>query len=342
MKELIKNTSIKILAEKLNLSKGTISKALKDSYEISTATKIKVLEAAKELNYVPNHFASGLKSKKSKNIAVIIPEIVDSFFSLAIDGIEKTVQENDFHISIHITNDLLSKEINIVNTLLGGRVDGVLISISNENSDYAHLKKLIDANIPVVFFDRDLEIVNSTKVLTNDFESGYLATKHLIDSGCANIYFLSTSNCLSIINKRFEGFKLALNEHGINSTEDFYIHFDNQENTILKLRNLFSRRMKKPDSVIASVESLIIPIYNTCKELNIQIPNALKVIGFSNLPYANILSPSLSTITQPAFEIGCRSAEIICRAIINNKEVEKETIICNSILEKRLSSYFED
>jgi len=339
MDSLQTNTTIKILADRLGLSKGTISKALKDSYEISAETKRKVLEVARELNYVPNHFASGLKSKKSRTIAVIVPEIVDSFFSLAINGIEAVTQKKGYHINIYITNDLIAKEKEIVKVLSDGRVDGVLISICREAGSNEHLKELMDHGMPLVFFDRVAEDIYTGKVETDDFEAGYLAANHLIEQGCKKICFFSVSESLSILQKRLGGFTQALLDNDIIAAQPCVRQISTDQSTCMEtIESILSDPNDRPDGIVMSVELLIIPVYNACQALKIKIPDELKIVCFANLPYASHLSPSLSTITQPAFEMGQQAASLIWNSIEKNREIKNEKIICPSKLDIRKSS----
>ncbi len=333
------HTTIKTIAEKLGLSKGTVSKALQDSHEISLATKTKVLAAASELHYKPNHFASGLKSRKSKTIAVIVPEIVDSFFSLAIKGIETVTQNKGYHLNIYITNDLVSKEKEILTILSDGRVDGVLISICREATTNDHVKELMDLGMPLVFFDRAMEDVETAKVVTDDFKSGYTAAQHLIEQGCKRVYFLSISENLSILQKRTEGFIRALSDNDVEDAHhNIYQISTDKARCMETITSLLSDPASRPDGIVISVELLTIPIYTACKALGISIPEDLKVICFSNLQYASLLSPSLTTITQPAFEIGQQAASLICSSIANNRSLKHEKIICPSQLDIRGSS----
>src|SRR5437870_6800506 len=206
------NITIKKLAQELNLSVGTVSKALKDSHEISIETKRKVHELVSKLNYIPNPYASSLRKRKSRTIAVVLPEVADSFFSLAINGIEAVAQEKGYHVLIYLTHESFLKEENILKDFQSGRVDGILLSVSDETSNSDHVKKVISAGIPVVFFDRICEDVDTVRVITDDFESSYNATTHLIQKGCERIAYLSISANLSISNNRMEGYKKALED----------------------------------------------------------------------------------------------------------------------------------
>ena len=209
----MKNINIRELAGQLNLSVSTISKALNDSHEISEETKRRVLETAARLNYIPNPYASSLRGRKSKNIGVVIPEVADSFFSLAINGIESVAKEKGYHVLICLTHESFENEKNILKEFQGRRVDGVLISVSRETSETDHIRDLISNGVPLVFFDRVCEDVETAKITTDDFESSYKATKHLIEKACDKIAFLSISKSLSMNNKRVEGYVHALTDH---------------------------------------------------------------------------------------------------------------------------------
>src|SRR5687767_4367268 len=211
----MKTINIKELAGELKLSVSTISKALHDSYEISEETKQRVLETASRLNYIPNPYASSLRGRKSKNIALVIPEVADSFFSLAINGIESVAKEKGYHVLICLTHESFENEKDILKEFQGGRVDGVLMSVSGKTAQSDHINDLISNGIPLIFFDRICEDVETAKITTNDFESGYKAAEHLIQQGCAKIAFLSISTSLSISNKRLEGYLLAHEDYKV-------------------------------------------------------------------------------------------------------------------------------
>src|SRR5689334_12850451 len=147
--------NIKVLAEELQLSVSTISKALRDSYEISDETKKKVMELATRLNYIPNPYASSLRRKKSKTIAVVLPEVTDNFFSLTINGIQSIAETKKYHVLIYLSHEKYANEKTILNDCASDRVDKMLISISSETNSGDHIHKLQANNIPVVFFDRE-------------------------------------------------------------------------------------------------------------------------------------------------------------------------------------------
>ncbi len=332
--------NLKELARQLNLSIATVSKALRDSHEISTKTKAFVLEAATRLHYTPNPYASSLRRKKSKTIAVIIPEVADSFFSLAINGIQSIAELKDYHILIYLTHEKFEIEQSIVAACGNGRVDGVLISISKETCTSDHFAALQSENIPLIFFDREFENFDTAMVLTNDFECGRLAAEHLAESYCKKPVFLSASGTLPMCNKRAQGFVEGLKIANLWSAvvDPILICNGSDAENYQQITAIISGP-DRPDGIVTSVEKLGMQVYLACQERGIQIPEQIKVIAFSTVETAPILNPSLTTITQPAFNIGRTAAEILFKAIDKpNYNYAKECIVLPSQLVKRNST----
>ena len=335
----MKNINIKELALKLNLSVSTVSKALNDSYEISDETKRRVLETAALLNYVPNPYASSLRGRKSKNIGVVIPEVADSFFSLAINGIASVAKQKGYHVLICLTHESFENERTILKEFQGGRVDGVLLSVSRETTQCDHIKDLMANGLPLVFFDRACDEVETAKITTDDFDSGYKAAAHLIAQNCKKIAFLSISDSLSISNKRLEGYLQALADHKIKVNPKHIIHCSNEaEQNYLLITKLLQQK-GRPDAIVASVEKLTTPVYRACEALALNVPLDIKVVCFSNLETAAILNPSLTTITQPAFEMGRVAASLLFKALEHtNFSIVNEDVILPSTLVVRRST----
>ena len=331
--------NLKELAKELNLSISSVSRALRDSKEISSSTKKIVLAKAKELNYHANPFASNLRRQKSKTIAVVIPEIANNFFSLAINGAESYAQKKGYHVLIYQTHDDFQQEISISKHLQNGRVDGILISLSSHTSNTDHLKDIKNKGIPLVFFDRVAENINAPKITTNDYESGFKATEHLIKNGCKKIAFLSISNKLSIANKRMNGYLDAAKKHGLVIDEKHILTCDTDKgaNKIL-IKNLLLQP-DRPDAIFACVEELAVSSYVICQELKLNIPENIKIISFSNLQTAAILNPSLTTVTQPAYEIGREAASVLFQLMENKGTLQRGgDVVLNSELIVRNST----
>ncbi|PRY53576.1 LacI family transcriptional regulator [Arcticibacter pallidicorallinus] len=331
--------NLKRLAKELNLAISTVSRALSDSYDISEGTKKKVLALAKKLNYQPNPFARSLRNRSSKTIAVILPEIANNYFSVAINGIEEVAQANNYHVLIYITHENLQKEADIVRLLLNGRVDGILMSLSGGPEDTDHLKELQESKVPVVFFDRVSDTIETAKITTNNFESGYLATSHLISRGSQRVAYLTYSGELSIEQQRMKGYMESVSKRGLLFREEFIVCCNrNSAENYEKIKELFSAD-GRPDGVFASVESLAILAYEVCSELNLRIPEDVKIVGFSNLRTASLLNPALTTITQPAFNMGREAAKALFEALKKpHIKMEDQTIVLRSNLIERRST----
>jgi len=332
------SVKIKDLARQLNLSVATISKALKDSHEISPETKQRVFELAKKLNYTPNPYASSLRKRGSKTIAVVLPEVADSFFSLAINGIESVAHDKGYHVLIYLTHESFEREESILKEFQSGRVDGILISVSGETRTSTHVREVMAAGMPVVFFDRVCEDVETAKIITNDFESSYHATSHMLKAGCKKIVYLSTSSALSINNKRIEGYMKALMDNDKKPPGCVISCTSDSKGNYRIIRDLLESK-NRPDGLIASVEKLTTPIYLACADLNISIPEKIKVISFTNLQAALILTPTLTTVTQPAFEMGKTAASLLFNALEKtNYNLAKENVVIPSSLVIRNST----
>ncbi|SHE44578.1 LacI family DNA-binding transcriptional regulator [Pedobacter caeni] len=333
------NITIKMLAKELNLSTAAVSKALRDSHEISERTKTRVLELAAALNYVPHPYAGSLREKKSNTIAVVIPEVADSFFSLALNGIEAVAIENGYHALIYLTHERFEREKTILKDLESGRVDGVIMSVTMKTNTFDHIKTLNKA-VPMVFFDRVCEEIDTAKITTNDEECGYQATQHLIDRGCKKIAILSISESLSINAKRIQGYQQALLDSGRQCEASYIIDYgDDPTENFERLRKLF-QTADRPDGIVATVSKMTTDIYLVCMELGLRIPQDLKVVSFSNDSTVAILNPSLTTITQPAFEMGKSAASILFKALKNKYLVlsEESMVIPSELIVRNSTS----
>src|ERR1700712_477489 len=175
--------TIKDIAKTLGLSTSTVSRALRDSYEISPETKRAVLEYAKEINYRPNPIALSLKEKRSRSIGVIVSEIANSFFSQAINGIESMANEKGYNVMITQSQESYDKEVLNMQFLSSRSVDGCLVSVSTETKDFSHITSLYQRGFPIVCFDRVIDGLETHKVIVDNFKAAYDATHHLIKNG---------------------------------------------------------------------------------------------------------------------------------------------------------------
>jgi LacI family transcriptional regulator len=333
----MQSVNLKRLAEELHLSIATVSRALQDSHEVSPATKARVRALATALNYQPNAYASSLRRNQSKTIGVVIPKVTNHFFALAINGIEEAAREAGFHVLIYLTHEEYEREVSIIQHLQGGRVDGILMSVASGTEDMAHLRSL---NIPVVFFDRICTDIPTANVTTNDYESGYQATEHLLAAGCRTIAHLLLSSTLSIGRNRHQGYLDALAAHGLTPSPDLTLpgtpDNDGPTGQVGRIRELLQRR-PDIDGIFASVERLAVSAYHVCRELGRRIPEDVKIVGFSNLESVSLFDPPLTTITQPAYNIGREAAKILLRAVEKKRPIlpSQSVVLASELVQRR-------
>ena len=222
--------NIKKLAAALNLSTSTVSRAFRNNSDINKDTKERILMMAQEMNYQPNHYASNLREQRSKTIAVIVPELANNYFSQAIHGIEKVAREKDYQILIYVTDDDYEKEVAFIKSLQNGRVEGIIMSVSGEANDHNYLLENGKKRLPLVFFDRVYDDIITPRVTTNDYESSFSATEHLIECGCKDIAYLVVNKSLSIGKTRLLGYMDAISKHNIPFRDEFVIDCSNDQN----------------------------------------------------------------------------------------------------------------
>lgn len=310
--------TIKDIAKALNLSTSTVSRALRGSYEINNETKKMVLEYAEKMNYHPNPIALSLKENRSKAIGVIVPEIANNFFSQAINGIEAVAYDRGYHVVIFQSHESYERERSNIQHLVGRKVDGVLISLSGQTTGVEHLQEIQKRGVPLVVFDRISNDIISNKVIADNFQGAYEATEHLILSGRKRIAHITSPSLLYTTNERLEGYKAALAKYNIPFDENLvrYCGFEPEDAKQVIFEVL---ETQKPDAIFTASDRLALDSFAAVKAKGIQIPEQVAFIGFTNLGVAHLLDPPLSTIVQPAFEIGKTAAEMLLDTIENKQ-----------------------
>ena len=316
--------TIKDIAKALGLSTSTVSRALRGSYEISPETKKLVLEYAEKFNYRPNPIALSLKERRSRSIGVIVTEIANNFFSQAINGIESIAYNRGYHVIISQSHESYEREIVNMQHLSSRSVDGLLVSLSTETENVDHFKSLHDKGLPLVFFDRIPENIDTHKIIVDNYKGAYEATEHLIKSGFKKIAHLTSLSHLSITKERLQGYKDALTKNGI-PVNDAYIKYCNHGGMILAevedaVKELLELKLK-PDAIFTASDRVTTSCLATFKTLGISVPNDMGIIGFTNSGLVELLNPSLSAVKQPAFEMGQTATELLIQLIESKRPV---------------------
>lgn len=306
--------SINDIAKALGISPSTVSRALKDHPDISTETKKIVQQYAAEVNYRPNALALSLKKQRSFTLGLIIPEIVHHFFSSIISGIEELAYAKGYRLIICQSNEDYKREVINTQLLLDHRVDGILISQSKSTRDYNHFKDIIDSGIPLVFFDRVNETVATDRITTDDIGGAYLATKHLISEGAHRILHLASPEHLLIGRLRTDGYRKALQDHGIPYDPNLVLECDTRQE-VFDARNRILELADSIDGIFAVNDFTAIAAMQILLQKGYMIPHNIKVVGFGNDPIAGIACPSLTTVEQDGFRIGNQAVEILLKRI---------------------------
>jgi len=321
------HTTIKDIARKLKISTSTVSRALRDKYDVNPETRQRVLDLARELNYLPSSQALGLKQKKTLTIGVVVPEIDNEFFSDAIYGIENVAFERDYHVMICQTRDSAEREERIVEKLLTARVDGIILSISSSVTDVKHLKRVMEYDVPLVLFDRISDAIDTHKVLNDDYDGALKAVEYLVKRGKKRIAHLAGSLNLQISKLRLNGYKDALKKAGMPINQNLIVEsgFKREESRIAAKALLLDQ---KPDAIFCASDNVAIGAILAARDLGISVPKEVAIMGFSNLSISELIEPPLSTVNQPAKAMGETSAKLLLDIIGQGDKIfDPKTIV---------------
>lgn len=331
--------TIKDIARELGISPSTVSRALKDHPDISPDTKKAVNQLATQLNYQPNTVALNLRQSKTNTIGVIIPEIVHFFFSTIISGIEDVAYRAGYNVILAQSNESQAREVTDIKALFNSRVDGMLISVSRETTNFDHIESILAKGVPIVFFDRVYNNPQLSKVIVDDFAGAKDATMHLIQQGCSRIAHIEGPPNLDISKQRLDGYKAALAENNIKFQEELIAicrsgTIEEGKEAALKLLNM----KKRPDAIFASNDPSAMGAMVAIKEKGLKIPQDVAVVGFSNWFFSALMEPSLTTVDQPGFEMGQEAAKLLIRQIEKKGKDKEDTEIPSEtkILKTRL------
>ncbi len=330
------------LARKLNISASTVSRALNNNPRISQKTRDKIKAAALELGYQPNTIASNLRNRKSNTIGIVVPLINRHFFSSVISGVEDVAFAAGYNVVISQSNDDGEKEQRIVHSMFANRVDGLIISIAMKTTTFDHLKLFSMKKIPLVFFDRIVREIEADRVVVDDFNGGYKVTKHLIEQGCTRIAHLTGPLNLLTYSDRKRGYKQALADHQLEIDSDLIIvNSLTREEGVMAVQQLLGLS-NPPDAIFCGNDTTALSAMLYLKEQGINVPEDIAIVGFSNEPFSEVVTPSISTIKQPGFEMGQKAAQMLIGQIENEQREEYfETVTMPTELIIRESSFLK-
>jgi LacI family transcriptional regulator len=333
------SVTIKEIARKLGVSKSTVSRALRDSSEISEETKRRVIELAKELNYSPNPIALSLLKNRTNTLGVIVPEIANPFFSTAISGVEDIAYNKGYHVMIYQSHDSFEREVIDTRHIAARRADGLIVSVASQASGYDHFTELQQQGIPIVFFDRAIDEIKTHKVVVDDYKGAFEATEHLIKRGCKSIAHVAGPPSLSLSRNRLNGYRDALQVYGLPFREEFVVYSEyNQQQGMERAYQLMALR-ERPDAIFAASDRIALGVHWALRQLGYKMPEDIALIGFSDLAISSLLDPPLSSVAQPSFELGRQAAELLMDLIQTKSTLASfETRVLKTTLSIRKSS----
>ena len=307
--------TIKDLARILKISVATVSRALRDTYDVNKETREKVLALAKELKYKRNYNATGLAGSSTHNIGVIVPYVTNYFFSTFLTGVQEIAYPKDFNITLFLTNDSPEKEFEVTQNLIVSGLDGLLVSVSSHANSSEHFQELLDKGLPIVFFDRVPGDVIASMVLQDNFKGSFEAVEHLVERGYKSIAHIAGPKEMTFTQKRLEGYKAALQKYNLPVREDWMIFSGFTQESGEKDTYQLLECEERPDAIFAVNDRKAVGAIVALKKKQVAIGTEIGVIGFANDPSAELISPSLSTIAVPSFEIGRISCELLLKHI---------------------------
>jgi LacI family transcriptional regulator len=326
-------TTIHEIAQKLNITASTVSRALNNNLRISEATKSLVQKTAKELGYEPNNIAAALRNGKSYIIGIIVPTADRMFFASVVRGIEEVANKTYYKVIVSHSYDNLETEVQKVDALLSARVDGIIASIGKNTNEFSHFQKVMEKGIPLLLFDRTTDELGVSQVVIDDRLGAYKVTEHLIQQGCKRIAHFTSPLKINIYKERLRGYTEALSDYGIPFEQELVLENDMQLEGGRKSMEALLKLDKIPDAIFSSSDYGAMGAMQVLKDRKIKIPEEVALAGFSNEPFTCFTDPTLTTVDQRSFSMGNVIANLIFDQL---KAGEKQYFIQKIVLTPRL------
>ncbi len=317
---MTKPPTIKDIARQLNISVSTVSRAIRNASDVNKETKKAVISLVEELNYQPNQLALSLRNKQTHTIGVIVPNL-DYVLSMMVRGIDEVALEAGYTVMICQSNESFGREILNTRRLLESLVDGFIISVSAETKNFDHIKKIQEKEIPMVVFDRVTPHLKAPSVRIDNEDGGFQATEHLIEQGYKRIAILAGPKNLDISNKRMDGYLAALKKHGIKVDQNLIMHCDfNQDYAFFATQELLVMK-KRPDAIFTISDRMAIGAMLAIKKKGLNMPEDIGLVGFNDEPILSLVSPTISSVEQPSFELGKITAKLFIESMHDNEDM---------------------
>jgi LacI family transcriptional regulator len=318
---IMKRATIKDIAESLGVTPSTVSRALAGNLRVSEVTRERVMQKAEELGYQQNVVASSLRKGRSDTIGMLVPRVNRHFFSHVISAVEEVLNPAGFNLLICQSHEREFREKQAIDVLLKNRVAGILMSHAMETIDFSHVVRATRENVPVVQFDRVSKYVPGPKIVNDNFTGAHMAVKHLIRNGFSRIAHLTGLLQVNVYRDRYRGYRYALEEASIPYDEKLVfegsITRETGFETALQLASA-----GHIDAIFCAGDFSAVGAIQAIESLNKQVPFDIGVVGFANEPFAEFITPKLTTVEQNAYDIGLRAAKALLHIINENSDVE--------------------
>ncbi|PCE65795.1 LacI family DNA-binding transcriptional regulator [Sediminicola luteus] len=329
----------KDIAAHFGVSVSTVSKALKDSYEIGAEMRHAIQAYAREHHYQPNILAKNLRNKQTGTIGVVVPNILNYFFTQVFAGIEKVADARGFSIVSCISDESYDKEVKTMGVLNSGMVDGVIISLAKETQQkgaFTHIQEVLEGGTPLTMIDRVENSIVCDKVIVDDFRAGYTATKHFLDKAKKPVALVSTIQGSSVGNLRLQGYKRALKEVGMPFEAKWVVPVGKDDDLEILLNLLLANQDLQ--GIICLDEISAIETLHILKRKKRNIPEEIGVIGFTDGRLSKYVSPALTTVSQHGKYIGETAAHMLIDRIQGKARETYETRMVETHLVVREST----
>ncbi|MBC7902251.1 MAG: substrate-binding domain-containing protein, partial [Gemmatimonadaceae bacterium] len=314
--------TIKDIARELNLSVSTVSRAMRDAPDVSVKTREAVLALSEKLKYHPSRLALSLKDKQTHNIGVLVPNL-DYVISTMVKGIDEVALEAGYTVLVCQSNESFGREMVNARRLQDSLVDGFIISVSSETKSFDHIRKIQEKNLPTVIFDRFIPEIEAPSVRIDNPDGGLQATQHLIDQGYKRIAIIAGPKNLGISNSRMEGYLLALKKNKIGHDPSLIIHCNfNQQDAFQATMQLLAMK-KRPDAIFTISDRMAIGAFLAIKEKGLKMPKDIGLVGFNNEPITALVTPGISSVEQPSFELGKLAAKLFIETAHNSDNIQQ-------------------
>ena len=324
MKETVILT-MKDIAREFHVSVATVSRALRDSANISADRRAAIQQFARDHNFTPNALAGSLRHSRvqpMKVIGVIIPEFTHFYFSSVLSGIEEEASSRGYRIMVAQSNEQYEREVHICQSFYENRVCGIIVSQTKDTRRYDHFQRLIDAGVPLVFFDRICTGVSASRVVVDDYMGAFNAVSYLIGTGCRRIAFYGSSMTMEISKNRYNGYRDALLKHGMTPSDDLVRICDNRDYAE-EITPALLCSDNRPDGFFAINDDTAIGIMYTAKRMGLRVPDDVSVCGFTNGQRAVACDPMLTTVEQRGVKVGEEAADVLIGHVEGTIPIDK-------------------